>query len=172
MHRFRFLLEVSDLIVPFVLILVFVIIDQVSKWLIVANMNLGDSVSVIPGLLDFTYTHNDGMALGIGNEAFRWIFIVITVVVCTFLVYLMFRSEFKNKLFFVAVVCIVGGGIGNLIDRIFNGYVVDFLSLSFFSPICNIADYCITAGTVMLVIYIIFYYGKKDKKAESAKIKE
>ena len=152
------------MIIPFILIVIFVLLDQISKWLIVANMQLGESVTVIPGLLDFNYTHNDGMALGIGNEAFRWIFIVVTVVVCFALIYIMFKPEFKNKLYFASVACIVGGGIGNLIDRIFNGYVVDFLSLSFFPPVCNIADYFITAGTVLLVIYILFYYGKKDKK--------
>ena len=163
MHRFRFHLEVIILIIPFILISLFVVLDQVSKWLIVANMNLGESVTVVPGLLDFTYTHNDGMALGIGNEAFRWIFIIVTVAVCAVLIYLMFKPDFKNKLYRASVACIVGGGIGNLIDRLFNGYVVDFLSLSFFPPVCNIADYFITAGTIFLVIYIIFYYGKKNK---------
>lgn len=160
------------MIVPFILIVVFVLLDQISKWLIVSNMQLGDKVTVVPGLLDFNYTHNDGMALGIGNEAFRWIFVVVTLAVCSVLIYIMFKPEFKNKLYFASVACIVGGGIGNLIDRLFNGYVVDFLSLSFFPPVCNIADYFITAGTVLLVIYILFYYGKNNKKtAESSEDK-
>ena len=161
------------MVVSIILAVLFVLIDQISKWLIVANMDLGDSVTVVPGLLDFTYSHNDGMAFGLGSDAFRWIFIVVTVVVCAVLVYLMSRAEFNNKLYFASVACIVGGGIGNMIDRLFNGYVVDFLSLSFFPPICNIADYCITAGTIMLVIYILFYFDKKPKnKAVDAEIKE
>lgn len=151
------------MILALILAVVFIIIDQVSKYLIVANMELGDSVSVIPGVLDFTYTHNDGMAFGIGSEAFRWIFIVVTLAVCCVLVYLMFKKDFKHNLYYMAVACIVGGGVGNLIDRLINGYVVDFLALSFFSPICNFADYCITAGTIMLVIFILFYFGKKNK---------
>ena len=143
----------------------FVIVDQVSKILIVVNMEPGQSVQVIPGLLNFTYSHNDGMAFGLGSDAFRWIFIAVTVIVCAVLIYLMFRPEFKNKLYFSAVACIVGGGVGNMIDRIFNGYVVDFLSLSFFSPICNVADYFITAGTILLVCFILFYYGKETKNS-------
>ncbi len=172
MHRLRFHLEVVTLIIAFILIFLFVAIDQVSKWLIVANMSLGESVEAIPGLLDFTYTHNDGMALGIGSDTFRWIFIGVTVAICSVLIYLMFRSEFKNKLYFASVACIVGGGVGNLIDRLFNGYVVDFLALSFFPPICNFADYCITAGTVLLIIFILFYYGKKKDDTTKDSVKE
>lgn len=155
------------MIIAIIAAVAFVIIDQVSKWLIVANMNLGDSVTVIPGLLDFTYSHNDGMALGIGSSAFRWVFIIVTLFVCGLLIYFMFRKDFKSNLYFAATACIVGGGVGNLIDRIFNGYVVDFLALSFFPPICNFADYCVTAGTILLIIFIIFFYGKNAKKSEN-----
>ncbi len=156
------------MIISIIAAILIVLIDQISKWLIVANMNLGDSVNVIPGLLDFTYSHNDGMALGIGSYAFRWVFIIITMIICGVLIYLLSRPQYKNKLFFAATACVVGGGIGNLIDRIFNGYVVDFLALSFFPPICNIADYFITAGTVMLMVYIVFYYGKSPKNKNGA----
>lgn len=155
------------MIIALICAVLFVVIDQVSKWLVVNNLGKGGSVTVIPGLLDFTYSENDGMAFGLGSDAFRWVFIIVTVVVSGILIYLMFRLEFKSKLYFSSVACIVGGGIGNLIDRLLNGYVVDFLSLSFFSPICNFADYCITAGTVLLIIYILFYFDKNTaSKAE------
>lgn len=155
------------MIIALICAVLFVVIDQVSKWLVVNNLGKGGSVTVIPGLLDFTYSENDGMAFGLGSDAFRWVFIIVTVVVSGILIYLMFRLEFKSKLYFFSVACIVGGGIGNLIDRLLNGYVVDFLSLSFFSPICNFADYCITAGTVLLIIYILFYFDKNTaSKAE------
>lgn len=152
------------MIISLIIAILLIIIDQVSKYLIVSNMALGESKTIIPGLLDFTYTHNDGMALGIGSESFRWVFVVVTLLVCAVLIYLMFRSEFRTKTYYSAVVLIVSGGIGNLIDRVLNGYVVDFLALSFFSPICNFADYCITAGTILLVIFIIFFYGKTSKE--------
>lgn len=142
-----------------------VFIDQISKQLIVEKLRVeGNSVTVIDGLLDFTLSYNDGMAFGLGSSVFRWVFVGIMVVVGGFLVYLMFKPKYQNILFMSASSLIIGGGIGNAIDRVLNGYVVDFLALSFFPPICNIADYAITVGTVLLLIYVIFVYGKEDKK--------
>lgn len=142
-----------------------VAVDQISKYLIVENLQQeGNSVTVINGLLDFTLSYNDGMALGIGSSAFRWVFVAIMVIVGGILIYLMFNPKYKNTLFLTASALIIGGGVGNAIDRVINGYVVDFLALSFFPPICNFADYAITVGTVLLLIYVIFIYGKEDKK--------
>lgn len=142
-----------------------VAVDQISKYLVVENLKTeGNSVSVIKGLLDFTLSYNDGMAFGLGSDAFRWVFVGILVVVCVILIYFMFNPKYSSPLFLTAACLVVGGGIGNAIDRIVNGYVVDFLALSFFPPICNIADYAITIGTALLLIYVIFIYGKQDKK--------
>lgn len=160
------------MILAIIFAVILVIIDQVSKFLIVQNLELGESVTIIPGLLDFTYSQNDGMAFGIGSESFRWVFIVVTILVCGILVFLMTKKDFKNKVYYAAVALIVGGGIGNLIDRIVNGYVVDFLALSFFPPICNFADYCVTAGTVLLVVFIVFYYGRTSKETKKAEKSE
>lgn len=144
---------------------VIVVIDQVSKYLIVENLKVeGNSVTVINGLLDFTLSYNDGMAFGIGSSAFRWIFVAVMVIVGGILIYLMFNPKYKNTLFLTASALVIGGGVGNAIDRVLNGYVVDFLALSFFPPICNFADYAITVGTVLLLIYVIFIYGKEEKK--------
>lgn len=154
------------MIIAIIVAVVLVAFDQITKYLIVQNMELGESVPVIPGLLDFTYTHNDGMAFGLGSESFRWIFIAVTLLVCGILIYMMTKSDFKSKLYYAAATCIVAGGIGNLIDRVLNGYVVDFLALSFFPPVCNIADYCVTIGTVLLLVFIVFYYGKTKKVSE------
>lgn len=153
--------------------------DQLSKYLIVASdIATNGDLTVIPGILTFVYSENDGMALGIGS-GFRWVYVAVTVIVCGIMFYLMTKNDFRNKLYYVSAGMIVGGGIGNMIDRIFNGYVVDFLSLSlfqlpsintspfsvsFYSPICNIADYFITAGTVCLIVFVIFYLGKSKKK--------
>lgn len=159
------------MLVAIIVAVILVIIDQVTKYLAVVNIAQQgiESVEVIPGLLKFVYTENDGMALGIGSESFRWVFVAITVLVCAVLIFLMTRENFKHKLFYASVSMIVAGGVGNLIDRVLHGFVVDFLSLSFFDPICNFADYCITAGTVTLIVYIVFFYGKsKGSKANVA----
>lgn len=142
-----------------------VVVDQISKYLIVENLKTeGASVTVINGLLDFTLSYNDGMAFGLGSSVFRWVFVGVMVIVGAVLVYLMFNPKYSSPLFLTAASLVIGGGVGNAIDRVINGYVVDFLALSFFSPICNIADYAITVGTVLLLIYVIFVYGKNDKK--------
>ena len=140
--------------------------DQLSKYLIIhSSVYNGTDFVFIPKLLTFTYSENDGMAFGIGSESFRWIFIIVTLLVCGYMVYLMTKDDFKNKLYCISSGLIIGGGIGNLIDRLLKGYVVDFLELSFFSPICNVADYDITVGTVLLMIFIIFFYGKKPSES-------
>lgn len=145
--------------------LVIVLIDQISKNMIVVNLKEeGNSITVIDGLLDFTLSYNDGMAFGLGSSVFRWVFVAIMVVVGGFLIYLMFKPKYNHVLFLTASSLVIGGGIGNAIDRVMNGYVVDFLALSFFPPICNLADYAITLGTVFLLIYVVFVYGKSDKK--------
>ncbi len=145
------------------------VIDQVSKYLIVA-FNV-DDITVIPGILNFKYYENTGMALGMGS-GFRWVFVAITVVVSALMFYLITRKDFKHTLYYVSAGLIIGGGIGNMIDRIIHGYVVDFLSLSFFPPICNLADYAITAGTVTLIVFVIFFYGKKKDSSKEVIIED
>ena len=152
-------------IIALVCACIIVLIDQVSKNLIVTNLQQeGNSVTVINGLLNFTLSYNDGMAFGLGSSVFRWVFVGIMIIVGAFLMYLMFNPKYTSPLFLAASALVIGGGIGNAIDRVINGYVVDFLALSFFPPICNIADYAITIGTALLLIYVVFVYGKNDKK--------
>lgn len=144
-------------------------IDQVIKFFVNANLKEVGSVSVIDNLLSFTYVENNGVAFGsfAGN---RWIFVVLTTALIAAILFYMFKKKPKSKLFYASVALVIGGGIGNLIDRIFYGYVIDYISLSFFPPVCNFADYCITVGTVLLMIYVLFFTGtgKKDLKNDKA----
>lgn len=144
-------------------------IDQVIKFFVNANLKEVGSVSVIDNLLSFTYVENNGVAFGsfAGN---RWIFVVLTTALIAAILIYMFKKKPQSKLFYASVALIVGGGIGNFIDRVFYGYVIDYISLSFFPPVCNFADYCITVGTVLLMIYVLFFTstGKKDLKNDKA----
>lgn len=151
----------------FVLAAVIVLIDQLLKYLAVTFLQPAGSVEVIPNLFSLTYVENRGAAFGMLADM-RWVFIVFTVLVILALAWIVIRRRPQSKLFFASAVLLIGGGIGNLIDRIWLGYVIDYLSLSFFSPVCNFADYCITAGTVLLVIYLLFYsdFLKKDQKVK------
>lgn len=142
---------------------VVVVIDQVIKYFVDLNLKPIGSTVAIPNILDLVYVENRGVAFGMFKDM-RWIFVVLTGVVIVVFTVMLIKNAGKSKLFSLAAALIVGGGIGNLIDRVFLGYVIDYLQLSFFSPVCNFADYCITAGTVLLIIYLLFFSDIKDDK--------
>lgn len=154
---------------PYIVIglsLVVALIDYIIKILVLNNLKPIGSLAVIPGLFSLTYVENRGAAFGMLSNA-RWIFIVFTFIVIAVLIYFIFKKRITSKLFNISAILIIGGGIGNLIDRIFYGFVVDYLSVSFFPPVCNFADYCITVGAGLMVIYLIFFtdfLSKKDKQ--------
>ncbi len=140
-----------------------VIIDQVIKFFVSANLKPIGSTVAIPHLLDLVYVENRGVAFGMFKDM-RWIFVALTSVVILVFIVLLIKNGNKSKLFSISAALIIGGGIGNLIDRVFLGYVIDYLQLSFFSPVCNFADYCISIGTVLLVVYLLFFSDTKDEK--------
>lgn len=154
------------IVVALVIAAIVAIIDQIIKYYVSANLQSVDSVTVIPNIFKLTYVENRGVAFGMFQNA-RVFFIIFISFVILLLLFFLIKSKGESKLFSIACGLIIGGGIGNLIDRIFLGYVVDYLSLSFFSPICNFADYAITAGTVILIVYLLFYYKPKDKEKEN-----
>ena len=146
-----------------VIVALVVAIDQITKYFVVQNVKPQGSVGFVPHVLDFVYSENRGVAFGLFQDA-TWLFIVLTSIVIVVFSFLLIKNYKTSKLFSVASALIIGGGIGNLIDRIRLGYVVDFLQLSFFRPICNLADYAITFGTVLLIVYLLFFYKPKKKK--------
>ena len=157
---------------PFISLIVgavLVIIDQIIKYFISAYLQPVGSVSVIDNIFSLTYVENKGVAFGMFSDM-RWIFVALTSILLVIIIFYIFKKRPKGKFFYVCSALIIGGGIGNLIDRIFYGYVIDYLSLSFFPPVCNFADYCITAGTIMLVIYLLFFSDILDS-SKKAKIK-
>lgn len=158
---------------PFIVLgfsLLVVLIDYIIKLLVINILKPIGSITLIPGLFSLTYVENKGAAFGMLANA-RWIFIVFTLAVIIFLIIFLFWKKPTSKLVNVALILIIGGGLGNLIDRIFYGYVVDYLSISFFPPVCNFADYCVTVGAGLLVIYLLFFsdYMKKDKGLKDGK---
>ncbi len=142
-----------------------VIIDQVLKLLTVNYLKPVGTVTVINGIFNLTYVENTGMAFGLLSNQ-RWIFISLTALVMIVLIAAMFKLKNHGRLFYISVALLVGGGIGNLIDRIAYGYVIDYISLSFFPPVCNFADYCVTAGVIIFLIHLFFYtdFLKNDEK--------
>lgn len=156
---------------PFVAIIIGIImvaVDQIIKYFVTVYLQPLGSVTVIDNFFNLTYVENNGVAFGMFSDM-RWVFVALTSVLLFVIMFIMFKKRPKGKMFYIAAGLIIGGGIGNLIDRIFYGYVIDYLSLSFFPPVCNFADYCITIGTVLLIIYLLFFSNVFDS---SKKVKK
>lgn len=144
-----------------ILIIVF---DQVSKWIIASSMKIGDSYEVIPHFLNITSHRNNGAAWGILNGKMGF-FYIITLVILVVLV-LFYIKEAKYNLFMqVAISLLFAGALGNFIDRVFNGEVVDFIDTNIFGydfPIFNIADSSLTIGVIFVVIALLKDTTKKN----------
>jgi len=131
--------------------------DQLTKWMIVKRMEYGESIEVIENLLYITSHRNRGAAWGI-LEGQMWFFYAITVAVIIALVYYIQKMAKQSVLIGVSLAFMLGGAIGNFIDRVFRQEVVDFVHTYIFTysfPIFNIADAALTIGVGLLIIYMI-----------------
>ncbi len=152
---------------PFVALLIgalVVAVDQIIKVIVVNNVKPSGTVTVIDGLFNLQYVENNGVAFGMFQNM-RWFFVALTSLMIFAVIFYMFKKRPQGKLFYILAGLIIGGGIGNLIDRVLYGYVIDYISLSFFPPVCNFADYCITIGVIILALWLLFKSPSKSKKA-------
>ena len=139
--------------------------DQGLKNYIVSNYTVGEVHQIIPGILSFNYLQNDGAAWNILTGQ-MWLFYAISVIAIAVCLYFLFNKKYKNALFDVGLALVLGGIIGNFIDRLHLKYVVDMLHLDFINfNIFNIADSAITTGVLIIFIYLIFFADKDDKNA-------
>ena len=180
------------IIISVAAMLVLVVLDQLSKYLIVSHFGMIEQIyvqnieigamdvilgkiqpmEIIPGVLNFRLILNDGAALGMLDNA-RWVFLILsTVAIIAVLVY-MFWKKPKNPLLLVALTLVTGGGIGNMIDRIWLGYVVDFIDFCAFPKlwmwVFNFADSCVTVGAAILALWMILDFVKESKAQKAAK---
>lgn len=134
--------------------------DQLTKYLAVQHLKGQPAQSLIPHVLNLHYTENEGAAFGILKDH-RWIFITVTILVMLALVYLIIRQTYSHPVMNASFTLIVAGGVGNLIDRIALGYVVDFLDFDFMNfAIFNLADVFVVCGSILLVVYVLFLHEK------------
>ncbi|MDD2370705.1 MAG: signal peptidase II [Firmicutes bacterium] len=146
----------------FILIpMILTIIDQFTKILVNKYMIIGDEINVIPGFFNINYVINKGAALGIfENMTF---FLVIVSLLMIIFIYFLAYNDFKSDHTIIPEMIIVGGAIGNLIDRIFlAGNVRDFLEVPFFA-VMNFADWFVSIGIALLLIKYIYYYNRIEK---------
>lgn len=139
-----------------------IVADQVSKWVVLEHFQLHDSLPVIDGLLNWTLAYNEGAAFSFLSDAGgwqRWFFTALAVIVSAILVVWLKRTNRTDWRTAVPLALIIGGAIGNVIDRIRFGHVVDFIDVHYGTwswPAFNIADSAISVGAVMLIAFGLF----------------
>lgn len=148
-----------------------VILDFVTKKLVMLTMKLGESIPLIPGVLNLTYITNDGAAFGSFSEH-RWVFMTLSVIMLTALIVLLVIWDRPKNTFYIGTSLAVGGGIGNMIDRIAYGTVVDFIDFcalpEIWMWIFNGADSFVCVGAALLVIYYITDFAATSVKTQKA----
>ena len=145
-------------LILFFLFLTLVILDQVTKALVINFFNLYDSVVLLP-IMNLTFVVNYGFAFGLLNNPSLNQILVSLVILAIIIYFLYLLIKTQDKIFQLTLTLILAGALGNFIDRIFRGFVIDFIDIyigKYHWPAFNIADSCISVGFVVLMVNILF----------------
>ncbi|SHH01200.1 signal peptidase II [Thermosyntropha lipolytica DSM 11003] len=143
-------------------LIILLVADQLSKYAVITNLELGEKYPVIDEWFTLTYIHNKGAAFGI-MEGGYWFFVVAALLAVAGMIY--YVARYKPHPFLEWVLGIIAGGaLGNLIDRIFYQSVIDFISIGWW-PVFNLADVGITVGSVVLIFFIL--YSEKNEEVKN-----
>jgi len=139
------------------------VLDQVTKALVLAHLPLGGSIPVIPGFFDLTHVHNPGGAFGflsgMSAEVRSLLFVAVSLLAAGLILYFYWQTPVRQRFLAAGLSLLFGGAIGNLVDRIRFGVVVDFLDLyagNLHWPAFNVADSAITVGVLIFAYHILF----------------
>jgi signal peptidase II len=153
-----------------------VLVDRASKWLVAENVGLHDSLTLIPGFLRLTHVENRGAAFGLfSDSSSEWkvaVLILCSLVALAVVSALLWKNSHAMTVTGIGLALIMGGALGNLWDRLFEGHVTDFLDFSlggYHWPAFNVADSAIVMGALLLVTEIVFSKPVEEKKPEPAK---
>lgn len=148
-------------IASFIILLIF---DQWTKALAVANLMNQDPFVLIPGVFQLHYLENRGAAFGM-MQGLQPFFVIMSFVVLAAIAYIYFKLPWQKHFHYLRIVGIflAAGAVGNLIDRVMNGYVVDFFYFELINfPIFNVADIYVTCATAALAVLVLFYYKEEE----------
>ena len=158
-----------------IVLVIILIIDQAVKYWTTLNIALNDTHSFIPGVLELTNVHNPGAAYGLLSDAnARWIFVALTLAFTILVIWILSKGIISGKMGRWTIILVLSGGLGNCIDRIINGYVVDMFhftlpeSFPVFNsgyPVFNVADMFISICGALFCIWLIFHKQPKKEKA-------
>jgi signal peptidase II len=146
--------------------------DQLTKWLCVALLEGTQSVYLIPDVLRLTYVENRGAAFGMLDEH-RWVFLLLSTVAIIGLFIFLAKKPPESRLAWAGFTLVIGGGVGNMIDRVMLGYVIDFIDFCAFPNlwkwVFNIADACVCVGVGILMLWLILDMVKEYKQEKREK---
>ena len=146
-----------------------VLLDQLTKWLVVRYLEPIGTVPLIENALHFTYVENTGAAFGMMKDS-RWIFMVVSSVAIVVLIVLIAKYASESRFASISVAMILGGGIGNMIDRVRIGYVVDFIDFRLIDfAVFNVADSFVTVGACLLILHLILELVHEGRAQNAAK---
>lgn len=150
-----------------------VVLDQITKSLIENELNSGGErrIMIIPGLLELSYLENPAAAFGLFGNVI-WLVVALTLVVAGAIIAGVFLYKQHSFFSYAASALLLAGGVGNLVDRMTRGYVVDFIHVMFFDYIFNVADCCVTIGAVCLVIHCLLCAYREKKAGNSPETPE
>ena len=139
-------------------------LDQWVKYWITVNLPLGESMPLLPGFMQLRTVHNYGAAWS-SFSGMRWLLVAVTSVIVLAVAYVLVRRIVRHPLGVAACFLILSGGLGNIIDRVRLGYVVDMFDFQFMNyPVFNVADIAVVCGAALAAVYYLWFYEKYDKK--------
>lgn len=139
-------------------------LDQWVKYWVTVNLPLGESMPLLPGFMQLRTVHNFGAAWS-SFSGMRWLLVGVTSVIVLAVAYVLVRRIVRHPLGVAACFLILSGGLGNIIDRVRLGYVVDMFDFQFMNyPVFNVADIAVVCGAVLAAVYYLWFYEKYDKK--------
>lgn len=143
-----------------------IIFDQITKYLIVRFVNYREDIDIIKNFLTITYVHNKGAAFSLFSGLNAYFFLIVALIAILFIFYFFLKLEENQKHLYIGFSLILGGALGNIIDRIRLKYVIDFIDIHWYDlhwPAFNVADILITSGIIILIIDA-FITSKKERK--------
>lgn len=144
-------------------------LDQFTKWLTVAYLKPVGDIPLIQDVLHLEYVENRGAAFG-SLQGQMVVFYLTTVVMMALMIWVLYRNWVRGNFGRTVVLCLIGGTLGNFIDRVRLGYVVDMISFTLIDfPVFNVADIFITCGCAALFVYFVFFDDKLQAAAKKAK---
>ncbi len=162
--KFKFKIKIKIFILPIIMIGLLTALDQLTKFIIISNFKLYESKPVIENVFAITYIRNTGVAWGLFKGK-RIIFLILTVIALLFSFRIYYNIYDKKKYIpiRICIVLLISGALGNMIDRLKLGYVVDFLNFELINfPVFNVADIMVVISIFLLFILIIFKYSSEE----------